>query len=350
MNLRHREMAFIKLGEFISQLFSKEEFFLVEDLKDLKLIMRKAEMLNSWFNKDNLLISLKSISNQLTKENFSAWTTPYNLANNYTDKKVVLVMAGNIPLVGFYDLLSVIMTGHKAVVKLSSNDLVLLPFLWKVLCKINPNFSDRLEYIEDLKHRTFDAVIATGSDNSSRYFEYYFKKTPSIIRKNRSSLAVITGKETDRDLKLLADDVFIYFGLGCRSVSKLFLPKGYDLKKLLSMFYCYSHVINHVKYANNYDYNKTILLMDNKELIENRFLIMKEDNSFCSPVSILYYEYYTDLKTVEQIIHENTNLLQCVVSKDSIGKNSHVYFGSTQSPKMWEYADNVDTIEFLKNI
>jgi len=349
MNLEERIHGFVKLGEFLSGLFEENPAYLLEELDILKDKIKESGIRNNWFTEETVLSSLKSISQQLTIENFDAWLTPYNLENNTQNKKVLLVMAGNIPLVGFHDFLSVIISGNKAVVKLSSNDSVLLPYLWEVLCKINPELSGKLEYIEDLKERKFDAVIATGSDNSSQYFEYYFKNIRRIIRKNRRSVAILNGKESQQELKGLAEDIFLYFGLGCRNVSKVFLPKGYNLDKLFDVFFPFQDIVNHKKYGNNYDYNKAIFLMGGHNLTENGFLLMKEDNSLQSPVSMLFYEFYEDLDKVKDYIDENADLLQCVVCKeDIVKKNTH--FGKTQKPQLWDYADNVDTIEFLTTL
>ena len=290
-----------------------------------------------------------TFNGQLLEENFDAWITPYNLSEKESNNKVLLVMAGNIPLVGFLDFVSVIISGNKAVVKLSSNDKLLFPFVWEVMCEICSDLSDKLEYIDDIKVRKFDAVIATGSDNSAKYFEYYFRNIPRIIRKNRRSVAVLNGKESKQELQGLAEDIFLYFGLGCRNVSKLFLPKGYDLNQLFEVFFSFQDIVNHKKYANNYDYNKAIFLMGGNKLTENGFLLMKEDSSLQSPVSMLFYEFYDDIEKVKDYIDENSELLQCVVSKENlVKKNTH--FGETQKPNLWDYADNVDTIEFLSSL
>ena len=225
MNLVERIDAFVQLGKFLSGLSEETPTFMGQELEKLKSKITESEIKNHWFTEDSINNSLLAFSKQLSSDNFDAWLTPYNLSDLGEDKKVLLVMAGNIPLVGFHDFLSVLISGNKAVVKLSSNDSVLLPYLWEVLCKINPNFSDKLEYIENLKEKKFDAVIATGSDNSSKYFEYYFKNIRRIIRKNRRSVAIVNGKETQQELKGLAEDIFLYFGLGCRNVSKIFVPK-----------------------------------------------------------------------------------------------------------------------------
>ena len=303
MNLEERIHTFVQLGRFISGLSLENPTFLKEELESLKGKIREAKVRNNWFTEDSIQNSLLSLSEQLSAENFDAWLTPYNLSDLGEDKKVLLVMAGNIPLVGFHDFLSVIVSGNKAVVKLSSNDSVLLPYLWEILCKINPNFSDKLEYIQNLKERKFDAVIATGSDNSSQYFEYYFKNIRRIIRKNRRSIAVLNGKETQQELKKLAEDIFLYFGLGCRNVSKVFLPKGYNLDKLFEVFFPFQDIVNHKKYGNNYDYNKAIFLMGRHKLVENGFVLLKEDTSLQSPVSMLFYEFYEDLEKVKIYIN-----------------------------------------------
>jgi hypothetical protein len=349
MNLKERIDTFVKFATFLSGLKDENSTFMLEELEVLKTRIKEAEQKNNWFTHENILSSLIALSDQLTIENFDSWLTPYNLSDTDDNKRILLVMAGNIPLVGFHDLLSVLISGNRVVVKLSSNDNILFPYLWEVICKINPNFSDKLEKIDEIIDKKFDAVIATGSDNSAKYFEYYFKNIRRIIRKNRRSIAVINGKETNPELKGLAEDVFLYFGLGCRSVSKIFVPKGYILDKLFDVFFPFQEIVNHKKYGNNYDYNKAVFLMGGHKLVENGFLLMKEDESLQSPVSMLFYEYYEDLEKVKDYIDENADLLQCVVCKeDIVKKNTH--FGETQKPQLWDYADNVDTIEFLMSI
>ena len=349
MKLKDRINCFIKLGEFLSQLDQDSPDFLLDKLEILKSKIKEAEISNNWFTEESVLNSLKALSGQLSEESFDAWITPYNLSEFENNKKVLLVMAGNIPLVGFHDFVSVIISGNKAVVKLSSNDKVLFPFVWEVMSEICPDLSDKLEYIDDIKERKFDAVIATGSDDSAKYFEYYFKNIRRIIRKNRRSIAILNGEESNQELQGLADDVFLYFGLGCRSVSKVFLPKGYNLDKLFDVFFPFKEIVNHKKYGNNYDYNKAIFLMGGHKLTENGFLLMKEDSSLQSPVSMLFYEFYEDLEIVKDYIDENSELLQCVVSKENlVKKNTH--FGETQKPQLWDYADNIDTIEFLTTL
>ena len=334
MNLQARIQAFTDLGEYL-----KTEIY-QESAEQLHL----AEVLNPWFTKESIASALNAWSKQLTHEILAAWLSPYKLKEVVSQKKVLIIMAGNIPLVGFHDFLTVLISGHKVVVKMSSTDNVLLKVLINKLIRIAPEFKESIAFIEEVKNRKFDGVIATGSDNTAQYFEHYFKGAKKIIRKNRRSVAVLDGSESKAELAGLAHDVFAYFGLGCRNVSKLFLPKGFDLDNLFKAFYPYSYVVEHKKYGNNYDYNKAIFLMGSNKLIENGFLLMKEDKSFLSPVAMLYYEFYNDMHIVEQFVEANAEQLQCVVSKNDIP------FGHTQKPNLWDYADGVDTVEFLRGL
>ena len=334
MNLQARIQAFTHLGEYL-----KTDIY-----QEAEEQLHLAKVLNPWFTKENIEKALNAWHEQLKVDMLTAWLNPYKLEVVASPRKVLIIMAGNIPLVGFHDFLTVLISGHKVVVKMSSTDNVLLKVLIEKLLSIAPEFKESISFIDDVKNRKFDGVIATGSDNSAQYFEYYFKEAKKIIRKNRRSVALLDGSESAMELKGLADDVFSYFGLGCRNVSKLFLPKGYDLNKLFEAFFSYSYVVDHKKYGNNYDYNKAIFLMGSNKLVENGFLLMKEDKSLLSPVAMLYYEYYDDIKTVEQFIEANAEQLQCVVSKKDIP------FGNTQKPNLWDYADGVDTVDFLREL
>ena len=331
MNLKERIQAFSKLGSYFSNGLDDD---LIQKLKE-------AEIRNPWFTIENQKQALNTWGEQLTNENLNAWLLPYYLTDSKKAKNVLIIMAGNIPLVGFHDLLSVFVSGNNAIIKLSSDDNVLLPFIIKKLIEINPEFEQKIQFVEEIKNKKMDAVIATGSDVSAKYFDYYFKNAKKIIRKNRKSVAILDGTESKKELEELAIDVFAYFGLGCRNVSKIFLPKGYKLDQLFEAFYPFQNVIEHKKYANNYDYNKAIYLMGSHEIIENGFLLLKEDSSLQSPLAMLHYEFYEDFSLVENFIKENNEQLQCVVSKNDIP------FGQTQSPNLWNYADGVDTIEFL---
>jgi hypothetical protein len=334
MNLEARIQAFGELGEYLRNDIHQEA-------KDK---LRLSEVLNPWFTKENIKQSLNAWQEQLRVDILTAWLTPYRLKEVENPKRVIVIMAGNIPLVGFHDFLTTLISGHKVIIKMSSTDNVLLKVIIEKLMSIAPKFKDSISFIDEVKDKKFDAVIATGSDNSAQYFEYYFKDAKKIIRKNRRSIALLDGTESSIELKGLANDIFAYFGLGCRNVSKLFLPKGYDLNNLFKAFFPYSYLVEHKKYGNNYDYNKAIFLMGNNKLIENGFLLMKEDKSLLSPVAMLYYEYYDNIYTVEKFIEKNLEQLQCVVSKKDTP------FGYAQRPNLWDYADGVDTVEFLRDL
>ena len=214
----------------------------------------------------------------------------------------------------------------------------------RVIKKIIPN-ADQVQIVEQLKD--VDGLIATGSDNSARYFDYYFKDKKRIIRKNRTSVAVLRGEESEDDLLGLSHDIFRHFGLGCRNVTKLYLPKGYDLDIVFKALFHYQEIGNHNKYANNYDYNKAVYLLSQAELIENGFLLMKEDEGIHSPVGVLFYEFYDNMEDVKRVIENLKDELQCVVSNEDLPQR--VSFGKAQSPELWDYADGIDTIEFLLN-
>ena len=298
---------------------------------------------NGWFTKNNIQFAFKSWEDALNEENLLKWTAAYDLGKS-PNHNIAMVLAGNIPLVGFHDLLSVLISGNRVIAKLSTNDKLLLPYLTKYLIAIEPEFEGKIVFTEE-KLENFDAVIATGSNNTARYFEYYFGKYPNIIRKNRNSVTVLSGKETSEDLKNLSNDIFRYFGLGCRNVSKLFIPKGYNFDAFFNAMFTWKEVINDNKYINNYDYNKAVYLMSNINLLDNEFLLLKEDVSFSSPISVTFYEYYDNLDSVrEQLITEKDHI-QCIVS--NLGIENEIKFGETQKPKLWDYADQIDTIDFL---
>jgi hypothetical protein len=238
------------------------------------------------------------------------------------EKKVGLILAGNIPLVGFHDVLCVLATGHHALIKASSQDARLVRHVLNMLATIDARFSAKYSFVERLKD--FDAVIATGSDNSSRYFEYYFGKVPHIIRKNRNSIAVITGDETTEELNLLGHDIFDYFGLGCRNVSKLLIPQGYDIGTFFRPIETYQPVINHHKYNNNYDYNKSIYLVNSEKHFDNGFLLLKESEALASPLAVLYYEHYDTMADAEKTINANSDKIQCVVCISPLKLNNQV--------------------------
>ena len=310
--------------------------------KELEII-RSHHKYNGWFTQDNIIHALQAWKQQLSKDNLLRWTANVNDAK--TNKSVGIVMAGNIPLVGFHDFLSVYISGHKSKIKLSSQDDKLLPAIITHLEKINPDIAYSVEFVDKIKE--VDAVIATGSNNTSRYFHQYFGDMPNIIRKNRTSVAILDGHETSEELSGLAMDLLMYFGMGCRNVSKLYLPNGFDLDKIFSaVYHNFAEIIKHNKYANNYDYYKAIYLLNKVSFLENGMMILKEDKAIHSPVSVVHYEYYDKLEHVEKELRLQQDQLQCVVSKTGALKNE-VKPGASQFPELWNYADNVNTLEFL---
>ncbi|WP_298556155.1 acyl-CoA reductase [uncultured Algibacter sp.] len=349
MQLQERIDAFVKLGDFLRQ-FSNEVIQKADNIEHNELFfdgfkhqLKLAKESNGWFTEENISFALKSWSDALTLSNLNTWLKPYTI-NNIDSKQVAIIMAGNIPLVGFHDFLSVLICGHSVLVKQSSNDKHLLPYLAKYLEFIEPQLKGKITFT-DAKIENFDAVIATGSNNTARYFEYYFKGKPSIIRNNRNSVAVLTGEETTEDLKNLSEDIFRYYGLGCRNVSKLFVPKGYDFKVFFEAIYHWHPIVEKAKYANNYDYNKAVYLMSEFDMLENGFFMIKEDKNFASPIATMFYEYYENASKLKETLEVKKEQIQCIVSHGFIKKE--IAFGATQKPQLWDYADDVDSVEFL---
>ncbi len=352
MTLETKKSVFVELGKFLKQ-FSEKDTIKKSDVlhndiffDDFEKLILLSQSHNGWYTPEQVYFAIHSWAEALTTENIEKWLSAYpaELFDTKEEKTVALILAGNIPLVGFHDFLSVLITGNKALIKTSSNDQHLLPFLAKYLIAVDENLKDKITFVEG-KLENFDTVIATRSNNTARYFEYYFKDKPSIIRKNRNSAAVLNGKETQQELEALGEDIFRYFGLGCRNVSKLFVPKGYSFDAFFQGIFKYQEVIHYEKYANNYDYNKAVFLMSNFKLLDNGFLTIKEDASYASPISSVFYEFYDDIQTLQNRLETDAEQIQCIVSNDLI-KNS-IPFGETQNPQLWDYADNVDTITFL---
>ena len=350
MQLIDRVQAFTKLGLFLN-LFKTEEVLLNNSCDELFYNKFKEKMSisvyhNGWFTEENVQQAVDTWAETLSEESVEKWVKVYDFSKTKT-KTVGIVTAGNIPLVGFHDFISVLMAGHKVLVKQSSNDQHLLPILADYLIRIEPRFKDKILFTEG-RLNDFDAVIATGSNNTSRYFEHYFGEHPNIIRMSRNGVAIIQGDETQEQLAGLGEDIFRYFGLGCRSVSKIFVPKDYDFDKLFKAIFNQKNIIEYRKYKNNYDYNKTIYLMSQIKLIENGFLLLKEETSYASPIATLFYEYYDSLPILKQRLDADKEQIQCVVS-NKLTKES-IPFGETQKPMLWEYADGVDTMEFLLDL
>ncbi|MEO8820317.1 MAG: acyl-CoA reductase [Ginsengibacter sp.] len=328
MNLEERITIIIKLKEY-----------LMEDSEELKLVKQNAYEKNKWFTREFIDLSIKNIcENYLDEKKLLVWANHYHIDDNIQPQKIGVVMAGNIPLVGFHDFLSVFITGHHLVIKLSDKDDVLLKHLIDKMIGWNAKISSVVKTAEMLKD--CDAYIATGSNNSARYFNRYFGKYPSVIRSNKTSVAVLSGDETISQLTSLADDVYLYFGLGCRNVTKLWVPKNYDFAMLLDVFKKYNYFSDLTKYRNNYDYNLALLIMNNKYYMTNESIILSENENVFSPVSVLNYSFYENEKSVTEQLENNASI-QCVVG------NKYIPFGKSQSPGLFDYADGIDTIKFL---
>ncbi|WP_057940037.1 acyl-CoA reductase [Algoriphagus resistens] len=331
MKPEERISAFVNLGKAIRDLSFEEK----EEL------LWRAENNNNWFTKESVESALEGILHMLSPEKLDAWLAVYELEEVRNPKSIGLMLAGNIPAVGFHDLMCVILAGHQAVIKLSSSDEVLMKWIIKKLLEFDSRLEKQVLMQEMLKG--MDAYIATGSDNSSRYFNYYFGKYPHIIRQNRTSVAVLSGSETQEDYINLGRDIFQYFGLGCRNVSKVYLKSKDQLQELLGALEVYSAIGSHHKYHNNYDYNKSIYLVNLEEHLDNGFLLVKESEDLVSPISVLYCEVYENEAQLKGKLRQLESKIQCVVGNGA----DRIPFGSAQNPEPWEYADNVDTMAFL---
>ncbi len=336
LTLEKRMAAFEKIG-----------LYMRNPDENLTALMNSAQYYNAWFTPTQTGSAVESIGKTLNRSALERWLADVREVDE--PKKVGLILAGNIPLVGFHDVLSVLASGHIAYIKLSSQDEKLIPHILNRLIENEPAFAEKVIYTERLKD--IDAVIATGSNNSSRYFEFYFSKVPHIIRKNRNSVAVLTRDETIEDFENLGKDIFDFFGLGCRNVSKLFVPEGYNFNQFFEAIEKYSFVSEHYKYNNNYDYNKSIYLVNREEHLDNGFLLLKRDERLASPLAVIFHEEYKEKEALEMKLTEAGEQLQCVVSKTSLNIPSQIVnFGESQQPDLWDYADGVDTLKFLQNL
>lgn len=343
MNINRRIQLISDIGEFLKNYLDENYDNNNDDkLVEFKDVIIKAQSKNPWFTDANIKVNLTYWSKKLTKHNLNKWLSKYNL-NNTSRKNIAIIMAGNIPLVGFHDFICVFLSGHNSIIKLSNSDSCIIPFLTDLM-KLP---SERIVYSDSFL-KDYDGVIATGSDNTSRYFDYYFKNKRSIIRKNRNSIAILNGEESDDDLKSLSQDIFTYFGLGCRNVSKLYVPKNYNFDLFFNSIFCYKELINNHKYANNYDYNKAIYLMSEYKFLDNGFFIVKEGNEMHSPISTINFEYYDNVSILKEKINLEDDNIQCIVS--NIEFKGKVNFGETQNPSLNQYADNIDVMRFLLTI
>lgn len=338
MTLQARIKAFAELGRFLRDKNNQSEIELWAD---------KASHQNNWFTIDNTLKALNSIAEYFLKEELlTQWTELYEIPDTpKTIKSVGVIMAGNIPAVGFHDLLTIVLSGHVCVAKVSSQDSYLMLALIEKLLEIDPNLEIRLTE----KMNEVDALIATGSDNSARYFEYYFKNKPHIIRRNRTSVAILNGEETEEDFLNLGRDITDYFGLGCRNISKMYVPLGYDFTKFYDTIEPLGDIFYHNKYKNNYDYNKSIYLVNQIHHYDNGFMMLTKNDALVSPISVIFYENYENQEDLKNIIASQIDKIQCVVSKDGWCEGSF-NFGDAQKPKLWDYADGVDTMAFLLSL
>lgn len=331
MNLQQRIDLLVQLGQYI-----------LSDNPDWQQVKERASRENPWFIPEFINLAAENIANQFLQKNIlEKWVDAYNLPPvNSQPKNVGIVMAGNIPLVGFHDLLCVFISGHRAIIKPSSKDNILIAHLVKKLTEYNPKTAEWIRFTDTDMLKNCDAYIATGSNNSAGYFEYYFKKYPHIIRRNRTSVAILNGSETKQELERLADDVYVYFGRGCRNVTKIYVPKDYDFIPLLRAFEKYDRLADHNKYRNNYEYNLAIHILNKKYYMSNKSILLLEDTSPFSPVSQLNYEFYTDKNQVISSLKDNP-AIQCISGKNFIDP------GQTQYPTVDDYADGVDTLRFL---
>lgn len=344
MNTENQVLGLTRLSQYIKDFLNKNQEDYNDNDSDFELLLKRSEIENPWFTIENQKFALKQWTDLLTEENIADWLKEYKISK--TTKRVGLILAGNIPLVGFHDVISVVLSNHIPVIKLSSKDKYMIPFLlkkWNEFSEGNVSF----EFVEKLEN--FDAVIATGSNNTARYLEYYFKNHLNIIRKNRTSIAVLKGDETEEELKLLAEDIFRYFGLGCRNVTRLFIPQDFVLDRLFESFLDFQEIINHNKYANNYDYNRAVYLLNQDKFWDNNFVMLKEDEKLFSPLSVINFSRYSSLDEVRSFISENEENIQCVVAKEELGLDS-IKLGEAQNPGLNTYADNVDTMKFLSVI
>jgi len=339
MKLHERIDVLVKLGERLQQ---KDEY--------LDAIMHRNKFHNPWFTVDNQQQAVEAIAKQYLDRNLlEEWIKRYNVPEEGGLMKVGIVMAGNIPLVGFHDWLSVIVAGHRAEVKLSDKDPYLMPYLIKLLGEID----SRTKAYTNLTNKLtdFDAVIATGSNNSARYFEAYFGKYPNIIRKNRNGVAVLSGDESGEELKQLGRDVFDYFGLGCRNVSKIYVPEGYDFDPMLEALHEYRQIVLNTKYKNNFDYNYSLYILNKEQFKANGCILLREDKAIASRIATLHYEPYAELSRVEKELQKRKEEIQCIIASPGLIKEQPTFaFGEAQQPRLWDYADGEDTMAFLLGI
>ena len=345
--LEQRIQTFVQLGQALQHFSTKQEWpgyacgLTEEEFNGVNDVIESAYTFNGWFTAANVRQALTAWANELTLEKLSDWTKGLQFATN--QKTVAIICAGNIPGVAFHDILSVLISGNRTLIKLSSDDPIIIPALLKIAGKFENDFELNYSFSRG-KLENFEAVIATGSNSTAVHFHNYFGKYPHIIRQNRNSVAILDGSETPEQLEKLGNDLFDYFGLGCRNVTKLYLPTDFDLDRIFNGIFSFQSIATHNKYANNYDYNKAVWLLNNEDLLENGFVIFKEDKNIASPVASVFYERYENKAALLQHLKDHENHIQCIVG------NEFVPFGNSQSPSLTDYADNVNTLDFLMSL
>ncbi len=335
MKLQERIDVLVQLGDHLR---GEDEY--------LQAVIKRTAYNNAWFTEENQQQAIDAIAEHyLRGEQLDKWLAPYEIPDGNELQNIGMILAGNIPLVGFHDLLCVFIAGHRALIKPSEKDPYLLPYLLKLMERFDERSAYYFRLVDRL--RDYDAVIATGSGNSARYFESYFGKVPNIIRRNRNGIAVLTGQESPESLHELGKDIFSYFGLGCRNVSKIYVPRSYDFQPLLEALHEYRHIVRHRKYKNNFDYNFAVHVLNKAEFMSNGCVVLTENPSIHSRLGELYYEYYPDLVEMQRVIENRQSEIQCVVAAPSILPVKTFPFGKAQEPELWDYADGVDTMAFL---
>lgn len=339
MTVEQRVESLVALGNLLHDV----------DRPEIATVIQNAYMENAWFTPENIRQSLLAIANYYLKESdISSLVRRYHINDNIKPKNVGMVLAGNIPLVGFHDIICCFLTGHNAIIKLSDKDKVLIPFVLNELIKLYPNAAPYFTFVDKLSE--FDAVIVTGSDSTARHFEYYFRNHPHIIRYNRNAVAVLSGDEDNDILNILGGDIFTYFGLGCRNVSKLYLPQGYSVEKLFVALDSFSSIIHHNKYKNNYDYNIALFLLNKEPFLHNEFFILRESSEIASRIGVIHYEFYQNRAELTEKIQSEIDKVQCIVSNTDIGQLDIIPIGQPQYPTLDTFADGIDTIQFLLSI
>jgi len=336
--------AFVQLGEKISSFLQQPDIFLPTNAEFTLLseACLRSSQKNNWFKKEEIKRALEGIAFMLQKEKLELWVKPFNLTFK-NPKTIAIIFAGNIPAVGFHDWLSVLISGNKVLAKLSSQDEFIIPAFSQMLVEIEPYFSSKIEFVKG-KMENIEAFIGTGSNNSARYFEYYFGKYPNIIRKNRTSVAIVKNSISNEELSDLGKDIFFFYGLGCRNVTKIYFEKGFKLNRFFEAIIDFGYVIENHKYDNNYTYHKTLFLMNSEKILDNNFVLLRPIKDLTSPVGVINYEYFENEEELKIELNSKQSQIQAIISTKDI------QFGKAQMPELTDYADGINTLEFLANL